>query len=70
LEKPQDKQFYSELVMFISKHFIDDRIANPDLKEIYLVRLNILLQHNQFIKLFETQEFAQEHLILMLMKSF
>lgn len=56
--------------MFISKHFIDDRIANPDLKEIYLVRLNILLQHNQFIKLFETQEFAQEHLILMLMKSF
>ena len=56
--------------MFISKHFIDDRIANPDLKEIYLVRLNILLQHNQFIKLFEQQDFAQEHLIIMLMKSF
>jgi len=45
-EKQQDRVFYSELVMFISKHFIDDRIANPDLKEIYLVRLNILLQHN------------------------
>ena len=53
-EKQQDRVFYSELVMFISKHFIDDRIANPDLKEIYLVRLNILLQHNQFIKLFES----------------
>lgn len=54
----QQDAFYSELVTIISKHFIDDRIANPDLKEIYLVRLNILLQHNQFIKLFESQEFA------------
>jgi hypothetical protein len=39
----QLEAFYSELVIIISKHFIDDRIANPDLKEIYLVRLNILL---------------------------
>ena len=35
----QLEAFYSELVIIISKHFIDDRIANPDLKEIYLVRL-------------------------------
>ena len=39
----QQEIFYSELVTIISRHFIDDRIANPDLKEIYLVRLNILL---------------------------
>jgi hypothetical protein len=37
------EMFYTELVTIISRHFIDDRIANPDLKEIYLVRLNILL---------------------------
>lgn len=41
--KPQEGLFFKEIVTFISKHFIDDRIANPDLKEIYLVRLNILL---------------------------
>jgi len=35
--------FCSELVTFISRHFSDDRIANPDLKETYLVRLNVLL---------------------------
>ena len=35
--------FYNELVCFISRHFLDDRIANPDLKETYLVRINILL---------------------------
>ena len=68
--KELENNFYVELVQFISRHFIDDRIANPDLKEIYLVRLNILLQHNQFIKLFEGQEYAQENLIVMLMKSF
>jgi hypothetical protein len=39
----QQEVFFSELVTIISRHFIDDRIANPDLKEIYLVRLNILL---------------------------
>ena len=50
--------FYSELVTFISRHFLDDRIANPDLKETYLVRMNILLQHNSFIKLFEQQNYA------------
>jgi hypothetical protein len=35
--------FSFELVRFISKHFYDTKIANPDLKEIYLTRLNILL---------------------------
>lgn len=38
--------FYPEMVKFISRHFIDDRIAHPDLKEVYLVRLNVLLQYN------------------------
>jgi len=35
--------FYRELVTFISRHFLDDRIANPDLQQTYLVRMNILL---------------------------
>ena len=42
-EKELEESFFNELVTFISRHFIDDRIANPDLKEIYLVRLNVLL---------------------------
>jgi len=32
-----------ELVKFISRHFFDAKIANPDLKEVYLTRLNILM---------------------------
>jgi len=69
-QSPLQQTFYQEIVTFLSRHFIDDRIANPDLKEIYLVRLNILFQYNQFIKTFEGQDFAQENLILMLMRSF
>lgn len=41
-----ENRFYIEMVAFIAKHFIDDRIANPDLKEHYLIRVNTLLQHN------------------------
>jgi hypothetical protein len=66
----EDPIFYQELVKFISRHFIDDRIANPDLKEIYLVRMNILLQHNHFMRIFESQQYAQENMISMLMRSF
>lgn len=38
-----DSYLTKELVQFISKHFIDPKIPNPDLKEIYLTRLNFLL---------------------------
>jgi len=30
-------------VKFVSRHFIDAKIPNPDLKEVYLTRLNFLL---------------------------
>ena len=33
----------NELIKFISRHFLDAKIPNPDLKEIYLTRLNFLL---------------------------
>ena len=68
--KDLENKFYTEMVTFISRHFIDDRIANPDLKEHYLIRVNMLLQHNQFIKLFEQNSYAQENLIPMLFRSF
>ncbi len=48
-----------ELIKYISKHFYDPKIANPDMKEIYLTRLNILLQYNFYIKLFEMHPFSR-----------
>lgn len=60
----------SELIAFISRHFIDAKIPNPDLKEMYLTRLNFLMQFQQFIEIFERDKYAKTHLIQMLLKSF
>lgn len=45
--------FSNELATFISRHFYDPLIANPDLKEQYLTRLNIMLQYSKYFVLFE-----------------
>lgn len=62
--------FAAELACFISKHFYDPKIANPDLKEQYLTRLNILLQYNKYIAIFENMSECRETLIPKLMQAF
>lgn len=37
--------YKDELCSFIAKHFFDTKIANPDLKELMIIRLNMMLQH-------------------------
>jgi hypothetical protein len=46
-------------VKFITKHFIDQSIPNPDLKEVYLTRLNFLLQFSTIVEMFERYDYAQ-----------
>ena len=55
---------------FITKHFIDQSIPNPDLKEVYLTRLNFLLQFSTIVEMFERYDYAQQHLVPMLLRSF
>jgi len=62
--------FSKELIKFISKHFFDPKIANPDLKDIYLTRLNIIMQKQIYVDLIEQCANAQENLVPLLMKSF
>lgn len=54
--KNQRTTFSEELVRFIAKHFFDEKIANPDFKEIYLTRLNIMMQSQIYISMFEKDE--------------
>jgi hypothetical protein len=42
--KNQQTTLSQELISFISRHFYDSKIVNPDLKELYLTRLNIMMQ--------------------------
>lgn len=37
--------FKQELCKFIAKNFFNPLIANPDLKELMIIRLNMMLQH-------------------------
>ena len=39
------KTFKTELCRFIGKYFFDPKIVNPDLKELMIIRLNMMLQH-------------------------
>jgi len=36
--------FQQSLGTFVSRHFFDEKIANPDLKEMMIIRLNMFLQ--------------------------
>ena len=68
--KNQRTTLPEECVKFISKHFFDEKIVNPDLKEVYLTRLNIMMQSQLYIDLFEKDEYSQKFLVPQLMKSF
>ena len=45
--------FQQSLGTFVSRHFFDEKIANPDLKEMMIIRLNMFLQFQDCIKTLE-----------------
>lgn len=69
-ETTQFTSISADLAEFISKHFYDPLIANPDLKEQYLTRLNIFLQYQKYIEVFERMDYSRENLVRNLMQAF
>ena len=63
----QETSLPNEIVKYVSRHFSDPKIANPDFKETYLTRLNFLLQFQRYVDLFERDEFSRENLIPLFM---
>ena len=53
---------------FIARHFFDPKIANPDLKETMIIRLNIVLQYQECINLLEKDTIANEELVTNMLK--
>lgn len=37
--------FQKEVAMFLVRHFCDAKIANPDMKELMVIRMNCMLQY-------------------------
>ena len=49
----QNITFQQSLASFVARHFFDEKIANPDLKEMMIIRLNMFLQFQDCIKTLE-----------------
>jgi len=52
------KTFQQEVGKFIVRHFYDPKIANPDHKEVMIIRLNGMLQYQDCISIMEADPFA------------
>lgn len=50
------------------RHFLDARIANPELKEIMIIRLNGMLQFQDCITIIEKDSFGKQYLVENLLK--
>lgn len=61
--------FKSELCKFIAKNFFNAKIANPDLKELMIIRLNMMLQHQDCINQLEKDPYSQQHLVPVMLSS-
>lgn len=60
----------SSLVTFLVTHFNDSRIANPDVRDVLLQSISVLLQYREYVAAFERNEAAREKLPASLLMAF
>lgn len=48
---------------FLLRHFCDPKIANPDTKEVMVIRMNCLLQYQDGIEILQKDPFAEQHFV-------
>lgn len=58
------------LVTFLVTHFTDARIANPDVRDVLLQSISVLLNYKEYVAAFERNRAARESLIPALLHSF
>lgn len=59
-----------DIIQFLIFHFDDKRIINPDLRDLLLQSISVLLQYQDFVKIFELPQVNGYHLIRQLLASF
>lgn len=65
----QNTTYQRQIARFIVKHFFDAKIPNPDLKEVMVIRFNMLLQYQECISILELDMFAQNSMAANMMRS-
>ena len=59
-----------DLITCLVRHFSDTRIVNPDVRDIILQSMSMMLQHEQFVPAFEGNLSAKKGLVRKLLDSF
>eukprot|EP01113_Clastostelium_recurvatum_P010212 TRINITY_DN15028_c0_g1_i1.p1 TRINITY_DN15028_c0_g1~~TRINITY_DN15028_c0_g1_i1.p1 ORF type:complete len:1218 (-),score=158.09 TRINITY_DN15028_c0_g1_i1:25-3678(-) len=70
LTDPAHRAGLNVVVSFFILHFPDVRIANPDMRDVLLQSVSSLLQNNEYVRVFEENSTARQHLIPSLLSSF
>lgn len=60
----------NDVLTFLVTHFADPRIIDPELRDLLLQSISMLLQYREFVAAFEDNEAAREHLIKNLLLTF
>jgi hypothetical protein len=60
----------SDVISFLVNHFGDKRIINPDIRDLLLQSISVLLQYSDYVKCFEVNETAREKMIGTLLSCF
>mmetsp|Transcript_34159 Transcript_34159/g.87346 ORF Transcript_34159/g.87346 Transcript_34159/m.87346 type:complete len:796 (-) Transcript_34159:86-2473(-) len=63
-------QGLQEVLTFLVTHFSDARIINPDLRDVLLQSISMLLQYREYVTAFEQSPVAREQLISSLLAAF
>eukprot|EP00850_Spirogloea_muscicola_P003185 SM000012S25447 [mRNA] locus=s12:1115664:1123627:- [translate_table: standard] len=64
------RQGLSSLVTFLVTHVIDSRIINPDIRDMLLQSISVLLQYKEYVAAFEVNPAARKHMVPALLTAF
>ena len=58
------------VVRLLVRHFHDDRVVNPDIRDAMLQSISVLLQYREYVDVFERNEEARDAMVPALLKAF
>ena len=58
------------VVTLLARHFADDRVANPDVRDAMLQSVSVLLQYPEYVAVFERNEEATRTMVPALLRAF
>jgi Kip1 ubiquitination-promoting complex protein 1 len=58
------------VVKLLVRHFADERVVNPDVRDVMLQSVSVLLQYKEYVAVFEANDEARREMVPALLRSF